>query len=362
MKLYKYLLLITPLFVIQSCSKETGEDPKAPVGLEPRIAGVSLITRGGAGNATDINTLGIYAVNKNSDETTYGTSPSGTYRKYKLDNGIANPDGDAETLWLNQEQAIIFSYHPIVSEVNVTAGGSSANPVPTITIPAAAITPTQTITVAKDNNIYDFALPVNDYMYGVEYDDNQSAEAKKYLSTQPIADNGHQIQGGATPRGRAVAIGLKHAFAQVSFIVKRGDTYQGAAKVTKVTHTRNMPTLKPDNTTTMNLTDGALNNLEDAAEVTYSYTFNDDVAPILSAISEGITLTNYVIPYSTTTNQSNLVVTVDGKDMTLLPYTDPAWEAGNIYTYTIIINPTGLTLDGFNIAGWGDESLPDVNV
>lgn len=109
MKLYKYLLLITPLFVIQSCSKETGEDPKAPVGLEPRIAGVSLITRGGAGNATDINTLGIYAVNKKSDETTYGTSPTGTYRKYKLDSGTAKPDGDAETLWLNQEQAIIWT-------------------------------------------------------------------------------------------------------------------------------------------------------------------------------------------------------------------------------------------------------------
>lgn len=362
MKLYKYLLLITPLFVIQSCSKETGEDPKAPVGLEPRIAGVSLITRGGAGDATDIKTLGIYAVNKNSTETTYGTSPSGTYRKYKLDSGIANPDGDAETLWLNQEQAIIFSFHPIVSGVNLTAGGSSANPVPTITIPTSAITPAQNITETNNNNIYDFALPLNDYMYGVEYDNNQSPEAKKYLSTQPIADNGHQIQGGATPRGREVAIGLKHAFAQVSFIVKRGDTYQGAAKVTKVTHTRNMPTLKPDNATTMNLTDGALNNLADVTEVTYSYTFNDGVAPTLSAISEGITLTNYVIPYSTTTDHSKLVVTVDGKDMILSAYTDPAWEAGNIYTYTIIINPTGLTLDGFNIAGWGDESLPDVDV
>lgn len=361
MKLYKYLLLITPLFVIQSCSKETGEDPKAPVGLEPRIAGVSLITRGGAGNATDINTLGIYAVNKKSDETTYGTSPTGTYRKYKLENGTAKPNGDTETLWLNQEQAIIFSYHPIVSGVNVTARGDAANPVPTITIPAAAITPTQNITEAKDDNIYDFATAINDYMYGVKYDETQSTEAQKYLSTQPVADNGHQL-GDVTPNGRTVAIGLKHAFAQVSFIVKRGDAYKGAAKVTKVTHTRNMPTLKADNTTTMNLTDGALNNPEDAAEVTYSYTFNDGVAPILSAISEGITLTNYVIPYSTTTDYSKLVVTVDGKDMILSAYTDPAWEAGNIYTYTIIINPTGLTLDGFNIAGWGDESLSDVDV
>lgn len=358
MKLYKYLLLITPLFAIQSCSKEIGEDPKAPVGLEPRIAGVSLITRGGASGATDIQTLGIYAVNKKSGETTYGASPIGTYRKYKLENGIAKPDGNTETLWLNQEQAIIFSYHPIVSGV-VTPGGDGTTPVPTITIQASAIAPTQNITETKDNNIYDFALPVNDYMYGVEYDNNQSPEANKYLSTQPIADNGHQL-GNVTPQGRAVAIGLKHAFAQVSFIVKRGDAYKGAAKVTKVTHTRNMPTLKADNTTTMNLTDGALNNLADAAEVTYSYTLN--VAPVLSTADQTITLTNYVIPYSTTSDQSKLVVTVDGKDMILSSYTDPAWEAGNIYTYTIIINPTGLTLDGFNITGWNDESLPDVNV
>lgn len=198
-------------------------------------------------------------------------------------------------------------------------------------------------------------------MYGVEYDNSQSTETNKYIPTQPIADNGHQIQGGATPNGRAVAIGLKHAFAQVSFIVKRGESYKGTAKVTKVTHTRKMQVLKADNTTTMNLTDGALNNLADATEITYSYTFNDGIGPMLSTVSQ-ITLTNYVIPYSTTTDLSKLVVTVDGKDMTLLPYTDPAWEAGNIYTYTIIINPTGLTLDGFNITGWNDESLPDVNV
>ena len=361
MKLYKYLLLIPPLLAIQSCSKEIGEDPKAPVGLEPRIAGVSLITRGGASDAKAIETLGIYAVNKKSGEITYGTSPTGTYRKYKLESGPAKPDGDTETLWLNQEQAIIFSYHPIVSGVAVTAGGNGTTPVPTITIQASAIAPTQNISEAKDNNIYDFALPVNDYMYGVEYDNNQSSEANKYLSTQPIADNGHQL-GDVTPKGRAVAIGLKHAFAQVSFIVKRGDAYKGAAKVTKVTHTRNMPTLNADNATTMNLTDGALNTLADATEITYSYTFNDGVAPTLSSISGGITLTNYVIPYSSTTEQSKLVVTVDGKDMTLLPYTDPAWEAGNIYTYTIIINPTGLTLDGFNITGWDDESLPNVDV
>lgn len=361
MKLYKYLLLITPLLAIQSCSKEIGEDPKAPVGLEPRIAGVSLITRGGASDASAIKTLGIYAVNKKDGETTYGVSPTGTYRKYNLEGGNASPAGDTETLWLNQEQAIIFSYHPIVSDVAVTAGGEGTTPVPTITIQASAIKPEQTITKTESNNIYDFALPVNDYMYGVEYDNNQSSEANKYLSTQPIADNGHQL-GDVIPKGREVAIGLKHAFAQVSFIVKRGDAYKGAAKVTKVTHTRNMPTLNADNTTTMNLTDGALNNLVEAAEVTYSYTFNDGVAPTLSSISGGITLTNYVIPYSTTSDQSKLVVTVDGKDMTLLPYTDPAWEAGNIYTYTIIINPTGLTLDGFNITGWDDESLPDVNV
>lgn len=358
MKLYKYLLLITPLLAIQSCSKEIGEDPKAPVGLEPRIAGVSLITRGGASGATDIQTLGIYAVNKKSGETTYGTSPKGTYRKYKLESGTAKPAEEANPLWLNQEQAIIFSYHPIVDDVSVT---SDVTPlVPTITISASAIILEQTITKTESNNIYDFALPVNDYMYGVEYDNSQSSEINKYLSTQPIADNGHQL-GDVIPKGRAVAIGLKHAFAQVSFIVKRGDTYQGTAKVTKVTHTRNMPTLKADNTTTMNLTNGALKNLADAMEKTYSYTFNDVVAPTLSSISQ-ITLTNYVIPYSTTSDQSKLVVTVDGKDMTLLPYTDPAWEAGNIYTYTIIINPTGLTLDGFNITGWNDESLPDVNV
>lgn len=356
MKLYKYLLLITPLFAIQSCSREIGEDPKAPVGLEPRIAGVSLITRGGASDAKDIKTLGIYAVNKKSGETTYGTSPAGTYRKYKLNNGTATPD--TEPLWLNQEQAIIFSYHPVVS----SAPTSTSTPLaPTIPVQASAIVSSQTITQNNNNNIYDFATAENDYMYGVKYDDSKPSEPEKYLSEQPIADNGHQPADGPTPNGPKVAIGLKHAFAQVSFIIKRAQTYKGTAKVTQVTHTRNMQALKADNTTIMNLTDGVLGNLADATDITYSYTFNDGVAPILSTVDQ-ITLTNYVIPNSNTAAQSKLVVTVDGKEMTLPSYTDPEWKAGNIYTYTIVINPTGLALEGFNITGWTDSSLPDVNV
>lgn len=361
MKLYKYLLLIPPLFAIQSCSREVGEDPNASAALKPRIAGVSLITRGGAGDANAIRILGIYAVNKNAGETFYGTSPAGTSRKYTLNNGSATPDGEA--LWLNQEQAIIFSWHPVPAGVSVTSGGNGTAPVPTITIPASAIIPAQTISAAKADNLYDFALPSNDYMYGVKYDNSQPTETDKYLSIQPVADNGHQsaTTPAVPPVGHEVSIGLKHAFAQVSFIIKKSDAYKSMAKVTKVTHTRQMPALKADNTTTMNLTDGALKSLADVAEVTYSYTFDDAVAPTLSTIPQ-ITLTNYVIPYGTTAKQSTLVVTVDGKEMTLLPYTDPVWTAGNIYTYTIIINPTGLTLDGFNITGWNDEQRPDVNV
>lgn len=357
MKLYKYLLLITPLFAIQSCLREIGEDPNALTGLEPRIAGVSLITRGGAGEAGDIQTLGIYAINNKTGETTYGTSPVGTYRKYKLTNGAATPD--TEPLWLNQEQAIIFSYHPVVANIPVTSASTPL--VPTIPVQASAIVSSQTITQTAANNIYDFATAGNDYMYGVKYDENKIQESDKFLSEQPIADNGHQPAGGPTPNGPKVAIGLKHAFAQVSFVIKRAQTYQGTAKVTKVTHTRNLQALKADNTTTMNLTDGVLNNLADAADVTYSYTFSEGVAPSLSSITQ-MTITNYVIPNSSTADQSKLVVTVDGKEMTLPSYADPEWKAGNIYTYTIVINPTGLVLEGFNITGWNDESLPDVNV
>lgn len=358
-KNYIVLLVLSSFFC--SCNKEAGEgtDPNAPVGLDARIAGVSLITRGGAAEAKDISSLGIYAVNKASKENAYGNAPAGTYCAYKIEGGIASPSEANAPLWLCQEQAIIFSCHPAPTDpAAITSNGSNTDPNPTVTIPEKAITLHQTGIAAKNDNIYDFAEPKNDYMYGVAYDANQSPEASKFLTTQPVADNGRKTSGNTVinTSGPTVAIGLKHAFAQIKLVISKGDSYQGDSKITKVEYTRNMKTLKEGST--MGLKDGVLANTFAAASATYSFTFAGQGVATAAAAGSPVTLVNYVLPNDAAS--STFTVTVDGKDMTMEYKNDPKWAAGAIYTYTLTINGTGLALSGFTVVGWGDETQSDI--
>lgn len=393
MKLNKYLLLLISFSAFMACSKEIGEEskepevPKGPVALDPHIAGVSLTTRGGAANATDINTLGIYAVPVKTEGAP--TDAPSSYHLYKLTNGNATPNDADNTLWLELYKVTIYSFHPAgTADVTpVTLVGTDETPVPTITIPASAITAEQTGITKKDDNNYDFAKTENDYMYGVAYDENKTNDSSSpYLAKQPIANNGYAS--GDTPQpnecGPEIAIGLKHAFAQIRFILKKSSSYGGEAIVSKVTYVRNLQTLigklkdnsadpaaDTDSNTgadasgerlpiTMNLTDGKLNNLADAAETTYSYIFADQDVKATND-ENTIKLTNYILP-NTSTN-AVITITVDGKEMKLERSSDTQFEAGNIYTYNILINPTGLTLSGFTVSGWGEDlQQPDITI
>lgn len=355
MKPYSYLLLLAVLSVLGSCNKENGEDLNAPAALEARIAGVSLITRGGAADATEISNLGIYAVNATAGESTYGNAPAGKQCTYKLKNGVASPSVEAQTLWLNLEKATIFSFHPATTSTVITVGGNATAPNPTITIPASAITPQKTAITGSGQTDFNYAVADNDYMYGVKYDDSQS-DGHEYLTIQPVADNGRA----AGSAGSKVSIGLKHVFAQIKLEIKKGD-YSGTAAISSVTYTRNMKTLASNGTTTMSLKDGTLANLANAANITYSYAFSTyPVAGTGESGSPAVTITNYVVP----NNKANSTVTiiVDGKTMTMPHTSEVDWKAGSIYTYTIRIDGTGLQLDGIRVVNWNDNQQEGVTI
>lgn len=349
MKSYAYLLLSAVLSILGSCSKD-GEDPNTPAALEAHIAGVSLITRGGAADATDISSLGIYAVNATEGENTYGKAPVGTQCFYKLDGGKATPGGIDQTLWLNLEKATIYSFHPAspTVKVNSTIDGH------TITIPLSAITISNTDIEGQGKKDFDFADAASDYMYGVEYDSNQTA-GNEYLSSQPVADNGRAPSGA---KGPTISIGLKHAFAQIRLEIKKGD-YPGETEISSVNYNRNMRMLASNGSTTMNLKNGELANLTEANEVTYSYTFSSYPVPDTGE-NDAVTITNYVLPNSQAS--STVTIVVDGKTMEMPHPSDIAWKAGSIYTYTILINGTGLQLDGIHVVGWNDNPQPGVTI
>ena len=92
MKPYRYLLLTTVSLSLFACGGEDGEDPivppvdpDTPVALSPQIASVAL-TKATA-TSGDIKAIGLYAVNNETSENHYGTSPQGTYGQYTLQEG-----------------------------------------------------------------------------------------------------------------------------------------------------------------------------------------------------------------------------------------------------------------------------------
>lgn len=342
--------------VCVSCSKEAAEDPEAPAALEARIGGVSLITRGGAADVNVLSTLGIFAVNKVAGETNYGVAPAGFYGKYTLTAGVAAPADVSQTVWLQLQKATIYSFYPAATPL---AEGTADAPDPKITVPASAITLAPVIAASTKADQLDFALAENDYMYGVAYQSSAATEADKFLSVQPVADNGHTADGSVINQsGRQVAIGLKHAFAQVKLFIQKGDDYKGTAKLTGVQYKRNMPTLSA--TTKMSLKDGSLSGLSAAADVVYKYDLSGLTTPLYA--STDIAITNYVVPSAVA--KSTLTVEVDGKAMVLENNSEVAWKPGFIYVYTICIHPTGLELAGFNVVSWdtSKQSVGDIEI
>lgn len=354
MKPYNYLLipiLILPL--LSSCAKEDKID--GPVSLNPYVAGISL-TRAGASQASDLSAIGLYAVNQDKSLKTYGTWPAGTYGKYSQQDGSFKPANAAQTIWLNLEKAIIFACHPAQTAGSAITDGnassSATNPIPCITVPAAAISLAPAITApATGTSVFDFTTPANDYMYGVEYDSG-GANGGQFKTTQPIADNGRAAVGAA---GNTVAIGLKHAFSQIKLVITKGQTYTGNALVSNVKYTRSMQTLDAAENSglKMQLTDGKLVGLKNASSKVYHYNLST-----LSGggykVTDNMTLTNYCLPNIAAA--STITVVVDGKEMSITYVADPAWEAGKINTYNVTINGTGLTFSGFSIVDWNDSN------
>ena len=195
MKPYNYLLLpILTISLLTSCSKEENID--SPVSLTLRVAGVSL-TRAAIDDASALTSVGIYAVNAETTEQTYGIRPAGIYGKYKpaTANGITSlvPENvpTDQTIWLNNEKAIIFSCHPAPANGNndikndpVTGSTSSTDPVPTVPVPVVAIEYTSSKTATT--NQVDLTQPENDYMYGVEYKNNTYQETNLTPTTETI--------------------------------------------------------------------------------------------------------------------------------------------------------------------------------
>lgn len=356
MRPYKSLLWMLILGVSFSCSKEAAEDPNAPVELEARVGGVSLVTRGGTADVSALSALGVFAVNKVAGETNYGVAPAGFYGKYKLAGGAASPDDPAQTVWLQMQKATIYSFYPAATPL---AEGTADNPDPKIAVAPSAITLAPSIAAASTAADLDFATPANDYMYGVAYRSSAATEAEKFLSVQPVADNGHTADGSVVNQaGKQVAIGLKHAFAQVKLVIGRGDDYMGAAQVTRVEYKRNMPTLSA--ASKMSLKDGKLSGLNASADVSYVYDLSGLSTPL--SASTDLPIVNYAVPSAVA--KSTVTIHVDGKAMTLDNESEVEWKPGFIYTYTIRINPTGLELSGFNVMSWdaGKQSVGDIDI
>ncbi|WP_347146887.1 fimbrillin family protein [Parabacteroides goldsteinii] len=360
MKPYNYLLLpILTISLLTSCSKE--EDIDNPVSLTLRVAGVSL-TRAAVNDASDLTSVGIYAVNAETTEQTYGIRPAGIYGKYKpaTANGITSlvPENAPtdQTIWLNNEKAIIFSCHPAPangkSDIQNYPAVSSTDPVPTVPVPVAAIEYTSSKTAA--NNQVDLTQPKNDYMYGVEYKNNT------YQENQPYANNGNNMPSGTKGPGQSVSIGLKHVFAKLRLIIKKEDSYKGTGAVTSVKYTSKIPV--PGNNTRMKLTNGELLDLDNtgssATDKSYTYTLTSATAT--TDVKTTLTITNYAIPCSQSLSGSISLI-VDGKSMSVACTNQ--WERGKIYTYTVTIKPTGLELSGINVVGWQDAAqIPDTNI
>lgn len=350
MKPYRSLLWMWMAVASFSCSKEAAEDPETPAALEVRVGGVSLITRAGIDDVNDVSHLGVFAVNKVAGETDYGVAPEGFYGKYKLTSGVAAPEDPSQTVWLQLQKATIYSFHPALTPI---PEGTASAPDPKIAVPASAIPMAPAIPALATADQLDFALAENDYMYGVAYNSAGTTEAEKFPDVQPVADNGHTDDGSRLNiSGREVAIGLKHAFAQVILNIQKGDTYQGEAVVSRVEYQRNMCSVSAN--TKMSVKTGTFEGMESLAQRSYVYDLSGLNTP-LRASSTGIPIVNYAMP-NTDKSRSVIRVTVDGKPMILENNSEVAWQAGIIYTYTLRIIPTGLELAGFNVMSW--DAMP----
>lgn len=328
-------LLLAGLLAACSSEKGQGSEPIEPVDtpakLQVQIADVEITTRSGAGSATDLSDkeIVLYAVNKKSGETDYGTAPTGTSATYKVSGTTAVPATMGGDLWLTDEVATIYAGYP--SGV-VTEG----DPSPTLPVPENTIVLEPSV-AAGDNLEIDFTTVDKDYMYGVSYANSQ------FKQSQPEASNGKV----ATESPSSISFGFKHAFAQIKLIVSRSD-YNGTGTITKLEYNRQMPLLKSGSK--MNLKDGKITDTEADASRSYIYDMSRTIAT-----RETLSVINYALPCDA--SASTISLTVDGKEMSVKFNGDAEWTAGMIYAYTVMINNTGLELKGFNLVGWDDVAI-----
>lgn len=365
MKLTTYLLLLISLAATQSCSREIGEEAAGPASLSPHIAGISL-TRAGINDAETIDAIGFYAVSQNKEDNSYGTWPGGIYGKYSSHNSNGNitftPAAEDQTLWLKPgKSAVIFSCHPAPDNASVivdagtlkedgtpnTPASTASSPVPVIPIPSATINLTPAL---PEDGSTDFADATNDYMYGVVYtDSNSSDESTKYGTTQPVATGDRT--GTVNVSGPTVAIGLKHAFTQIRFVIKKGESYPGVATVSEVKYARSMRILTGN--AKMKLTDGTFLGVETKSDGAYTYNLTSpgqDGKKVPGVNDSDLTVISYALPSAAAA--STISLTVDGKVMSIGYSDDPAWLAGKIYTYAVTINGTGLSFSGVSVVSW----------
>lgn len=356
MKRLTYTLLL--LAFLPACRQAPDElpvtpaDPKTP--LEITVSGISMQQpRSVISSESDLDgkKIGIYAINAQSGESSYGTAPAGTAATYAVatdgNGGYKATAVTGKELWLNNQSATIYATYPIADPNDITPGSNSGD-APALPVKRATFAEEQTLTttpVAGTPDYYDLTDPQYDYMYGVAY------ITDSYLTTQPEADNGSP----------AVSIGFRHALAQVRFKLKKGTDYPGPARLTYVKFTfSNLPALKNNNTSLMSLKDGSMQNLEAAQSRHYAYT----LSAVVTLDADGLEFRTYALPVSTT-GLTEVQMTLDGKTMTLSPSSpsDKEWAAGNIYRYSFTARGTGLTLSSFQVVDWTTgETTDDVPI
>lgn len=134
---------------------------------------------------------------------------------------------------------------------------------------------------------------------------------------------------------------FKHALAKLSFSVTKG-TYNGTGNITGIELTSASSKLLAGDAGVMKLVDGSISGLSKATSLKL-------VAAQLLSASPSVLPTGLVAPVANLdqTPDIKIIVTVDNKPMSIaLPVTTiKAWEAGKIYTYTITVNGTELSIN-----------------
>lgn len=330
----KMVFVAIALAMLISCSN----DDASVLQTDKRELGISAIT---SANGT-IGTRGLMgefnATNKDINVFVAGTGYTSKVAVYSF--GSPNwsaPVKDADKIYLSGEIATVYGYFPEITadKVDLTA---------------------KTIGI-KVVDMQDFnATEQTDYMYATGRKNEGTTELPSY--TYPLATATNKVNNNENN----VDLYFHHALSQLSFVVKRSDSYTGTGKLTSVVLSKAAAFLTGDGllpldgskisglTVTDKITlansGGVVLNSSDAIT---GVTVNGLVAPV--------TLPDYVI--STDANDNNsikLIFTIDDKPMCAYLSTKDVtqWEAGKIYTYTITVMGTKLSVASVCVVNWLD--------